>query len=368
MRYQPLGSTGMNVSSLCLGTMSFGAWGNRDHDDCVRVIRSALDQGVNFVDTADVYSRGEAEGIVGQALKGRRDDVVLATKVSAPMSEDPNHRGNSRRWITREIEASLRRLGTDHVDLYQIHRPDPGTDIDETLSVLSDLISAGKVRAIGCSAFPAEQIVEAHWAAARRGRERFRCEQPPYSVFDRQVEASVLPTAERYGMGVITYGPLANGWLSGRYRTEADIDLTAGRPARRPGRFDPALATTQRKLELVAELDQVAADAGISLLHLAIAFVTSHRAVTSAIIGPRTQEQADGLLAGQDVVLDAATLDRIDQIVAPGTAVAAERPWTPPALASPALRRRRLHGAGGAASYMVPKVPRQGVTGRGSGR
>jgi aryl-alcohol dehydrogenase-like predicted oxidoreductase len=340
MRYLPLGSTGMKVSNLCLGTMMFGARANRDHDEAVRIIQGALDQGINFVDTADVYSRGESEEIVGRALKGRRDDVVLATKVSNPMDDEPNHRGNSRRWIRQEIEASLRRLGTDHVDLYQIHRPDPSTDVEETLSVLTDLIREGKVRAIGCSTFPAEQIVEAHWAAERRGLERFRCEQPAYSIFDREIEASVLPTAERYGMGVITYGPLANGWLSGRYRTAADIDLSTGRPRNRPDRFDPGLALNRRKLELVAELDQVASEAGISLLHLAIAFVTSHRAVTSAIIGPRTQDQADGLLTGQDVVLDAGTLDRIDAIVAPGTGVAPERRWTPPALTDPALRRR----------------------------
>src|ERR1700744_2060015 len=230
MRYLPLGSTGMQVSNLCLGAMMFGGRGNPDHDDAVRIIHSALDRGINFIDTADVYSRGESGEIEGKALKGRRDNVVLATKVHGAMGEDPNQQGNSRRWIRREIEASLRRLGTDYVDLYQIHRPSPETDIEETLSVLTDLIREGKVRAIGCSTFPAEQIVEAHWAAERRGLERFRCEQPAYSIFDREIEASVLPTAERYGMGVITYGPLANGWLSGRYRTAADIDLSTGRP------------------------------------------------------------------------------------------------------------------------------------------
>jgi aryl-alcohol dehydrogenase-like predicted oxidoreductase len=340
MRYLSLGSTGMQVSNLCLGAMMFGARYNPDHDDAVRIIHSALDKGINFVDTADVYSRGESEEIVGKALKGRRDDVVLATKVHGTMGDDPNQQGNSRRWIRREIEASLRRLGTDHIDLYQIHRPSPETDIEETLSVLTDLIREGKVRAIGCSTFPAEQIVEAHWAAERRGLERFRCEQPPYSIFDRQIETSVLPTTERYGMGVIVWGPLAAGWLSGRYRSPADIDLNAGRARTRPDRFDPALAANQRKLELIGELAKIAADAGISLLHLAIAFVTSHRAVTSAIIGPRTQEQADGLLAGQDVVLDNATLDRIDELVAPGTAVGGGAQWAPPWLTDASLRRR----------------------------
>jgi aryl-alcohol dehydrogenase-like predicted oxidoreductase len=340
MRYLPLGSTGMQVSNLCLGAMMFGGRGNPDHDDAVRIIHSALDRGINFIDTADVYSRGESEEIVGKALKGRRDDVVLATKVHGAMGDDPNQQGNSRRWIRREIEASLRRLGTDHVDLYQIHRPSPETDIEETLSVLTDLIREGKVRAIGCSTFPAEQIVEAHWAAERRGLERFRCEQPPYSIFDREIETSLLPTAERYGMGVIVWGPLSSGWLSGRYRSAADIDLTAGRARTRPDRFDPALDSNQRRLELIGELAKVAADAGVSLLHLAIAFVTSHRAVTSAIIGPRTQEQADGLLTGQDVTLDSATLNRIDELVAPGTAVGGGKLWAPPWLADASLRRR----------------------------
>jgi aryl-alcohol dehydrogenase-like predicted oxidoreductase len=340
MRYVPLGSTGMQVSTLCLGAMMFGARYNPDHDDAVRIIRGALDQGVNFVDTADVYSRGESEEIVGKALAGRRDDVILATKVHGAMGDDRNQQGNSRRWIRREIEASLRRLGTDYVDLYQVHRPDPDTDIEETLSVLTDLVREGKVRAIGSSTFPAEQIVEAHWAAERRGLERFRCEQPPYSVFDRAVETSLLPTAERYGMGVIVWGPLASGWLSGRYRSAADIDLSSGRARTRPDRFDPALAGNQQKLELIGELTKVAADAGLSLVHLAIAFVTSHRAVTAAIIGPRTQEQADDLLAGQDVVLDSATLDRIDELVPPGSSVGGDRLWAPPWLTDPALRRR----------------------------
>jgi aryl-alcohol dehydrogenase-like predicted oxidoreductase len=340
MRYVPLGSTGMQVSTFCLGAMMFGARANPDHDDAVRIIRGALDQGINFVDTADVYSRGESEEIVGKALQGRRDNVILATKVHGAMGDDRNQQGNSRRWIRQEIEASLRRLQTDYVDLYQIHRPDPDTDIEETLSVLTDLVREGKVRAIGSSTFPAEQIVEAQWAAERRGLERFRCEQPPYSIIDRSVETSLLPTAERYGMGVIVWGPLASGWLSGRYRSAADIDLSSGRARTRPDRFDPALAGNQQKLALIGELTKVAADAGVSLVHLAIAFVTSHRAVTAAIIGPRTQEQADDLLAGQDVVLDSDTLNRIDELVAPGTSVGGDRLWVPPWITDPALQRR----------------------------
>src|SRR6201996_4567454 len=340
MRYLPLGSTGMQVSNLCLGAMMFGARYNPDHDDAVRIIHSALDKGINFVDTADVYSRGESEEIVGQALQGRRDNVILATKAHGAMGDDPNQQGNSRRWIRREIEASLRRLKTDYVDLYQIHRPDPDTDIEETLPVLTDLVREGKVGAIGSSTFPAEQIVEAHWAAERRGLERFRCEQPPYSIFDRAVETSLLPTAERYGMGVIVWGPLSSGWLSGRYRTAADIDLSAGRARTRPDRFDPALAGNQHKLELIGELTKVAADAGLSLVHLAIAFVTSHRAVTAAIIGPRTQEQAGDLRARQAVVLAEATRNRIDELVAPGPAIGDDRLWVPPWITDPALQRR----------------------------
>jgi len=331
----------MQVSTYCLGAMMFGEWGNPDAGDCVRIIHRAIDSGINFIDTADVYSRGESEQIVGRALAGRRDDVVLASKVHGVMGDDPNHRGNSRRWIIREVEASLQRLGTDHLDLYQIHRPDPSTDVEETLSALSDLVHQGKVRAIGSSTFPAELVVEAQWAAERRGLERFRCEQPPYSIFVRGIENAVLPTCARYGMGVIVWSPLAGGWLSGRYRSASDVDLTSGRASRIPARFDPAIPGNQRKLELVAELDKVASDAGMPLTHLAMAFSVTHPAVTSAIIGPRTMEQLDDLLAGSAVELDDATLDRIDAIVAPGTNLSgADGGWVPPWVAEPAARRR----------------------------
>src|SRR3954463_11785866 len=232
MEHRTLGRTGVKVSPLCLGAMMFGAWGNPDHDVSIRIIHAALDAGINFIDTADVYSRGESEEIVGKALKGRRDNVVLATKVHGPMGEDPNEFGNSRRWIVREVENSLRRLQTDWIDLYQIHRPEEDTDIDETLGALTDLVRAGKVRYIGSSTFPPSQIVEAQWAAEKRGRERFVCEQPPYSMLIRAVEADVLPTCRRYGMGVIPWSPLAGGWLSGSYRKGAD--LPASRPPQRP--------------------------------------------------------------------------------------------------------------------------------------
>ncbi|MBV9793459.1 MAG: aldo/keto reductase, partial [Actinobacteria bacterium] len=324
-----------------LGAMMFGAWGNTDHDDSVRIIHAALDAGINFVDTADVYSGGESEEIVGKALRGRRDQVVLATKANGSMGEDPNMSGNSRRWIVREVENSLRRLETDHIDLYQMHRPDPATDIDETLSALSDLIRAGKIRAAGSSTFPAEQIVEAQWVAERRGHERFRSEQPPYSIFARGVEAAVLPTCARYGMGVITWSPLAGGWLTGRYRKDTDIDMSSGRAQRIPRRFDPALPGNTRKLEAVEDLIKVAADAGTSLVHLATAFVLAHPAVTSAIIGPRTMDQLQDLLAGAEVSLDDETLDRIDAIVPPGVTLNdADAGWAPPALTDPGQRRR----------------------------
>ncbi len=341
MRYRTLGSTGMKVSTYCLGAMMFGQWGNTDADECVRIVHAALDAGVNFVDTADVYSSGESEEIVGRALAKRRDGVVLASKVHGAMGDDPNERGNSRRWIVREVEASLRRLRTDHLDLYQIHRPDPDTDVEETLSALTDLVHQGKVRAIGSSTFPAELIVEAQWAADRRGLERFRCEQPPYSMFVRGAEAAVLPTCARHGMGVIVWSPLAAGWLAGRYRTEGDVDLGSGRARRLPVRFDLSLPGNRRKLELVGDLEQVARDAGLSLTHLAMAFSVAHPAVTSAIIGPRTMAHLEDVLAGASVELDDETLDRIDSIVAPGTTLSApDDGYVPPAIAEPALRRR----------------------------
>src|SRR3954471_24058382 len=318
MERTTLGRTGIQVSRHCLRAMMFGAWGNRDHDDCVRIIHAALDNGINFIDTADVYSGGESEEIVGKALKGRRDEVVLATKFVSPMSEDTNNRGASRRWIMQEVEHSLRRLGTDHIDLYQAHRPDPTVDLDETLGALSDLVHQGKVRVIGSSTYPAELIVEAQWVAEHRGRERFRCEQPPYSIFARGVETAVLPTCRKYGMGVIPWSPLAGGWLTGRYR-RGEAMPTTGRAKRIPERFDYERPENQRKLDLVEELLKIAADAGVSLTHLAHAFVLEHPAITAAIIGPRTMEQLTDVLAGADVTLGNDVLDRIDKLVPPGT-------------------------------------------------
>jgi aryl-alcohol dehydrogenase-like predicted oxidoreductase len=336
-----LGRTGVSVSPLCLGAMMFGAWGNPDHDESVRIIHRALDAGINFIDTADVYSRGESEEIVGKALAGgRRDHVVLATKFHGAMGDDPNESGNSRRWIFQEVENSLRRLGTDWIDLYQVHRHDPWIDLDETLGALSDLVQAGKVRYIGSSTFPPSVIVEAQWVAERRGRERFVCEQPPYSLLVRGIEAEVLPVCQQYGMGVIPWSPLAGGWLSGRYRLGQEPPQST-RADRIPNRYDLSLPENQRKLEAADALARLAEENGMSLIEMAIAFVINHPAVTAAIIGPRTMEQLESQLTAADVKLSDEMLDRIDEIVPPGTTfTAADAGYTPPALADPSLRRR----------------------------
>ena len=339
--HRELGSTGVKVSPLCLGAMMFGAWGNTDHEDSIAIIHRALDAGINFIDTADVYSRGESEEIVGKALAGgRRDSVVLATKIHGRMhDEDPNQFGNSRRWIVKEVENSLRRLKTDWIDLYQIHRPEPDTDIDETLGALSDLVHAGKVRYIGSSTFPAHEIVEAQWVARQRGRERFVCEQPPYSMLVREIEQDMLPTARRHQMGVIPWSPLAGGWLSGRYRKGAETPSST-RADRIPGRYDLSLPENQLKLDKADALAQLAEEAGITLIEMAIAFVIRHPAVTSAIIGPRTMEHLESQLKAADVVLSDDVLDRIDEIVPPGVNVSpADGGWPNPGL-EPAARRR----------------------------
>ncbi|MFJ2649602.1 aldo/keto reductase [Streptomyces sp. NPDC087420] len=335
MKRRILGGTGMSVSEVALGTMMFGAMGNTDHDESVRMIHRALDAGVNFVDTADVYSEGESEEIVGKALKGRRDEVVLATKFGWPMGDDLNRRGGSPRWIVQAVENSLRRLGTDHIDLYQMHRPDPHTDIDETLAALSDLVRSGKVRAIGSSCTPAELIVEARWTAERHGHRPFRTEQPPYSILLRGIESSVLPTTQRYGMGVLTYGPLSSGWLSGRANPSKGARAALG-----PKTFDLSVPANQTKAEAVRRLTELAVEAGMPLSHLATAFVRSHPAITSVLIGPRRPEHLDDLLAGAETELSPDVLDRIDEIVPPGTNLNQDDIYyTPPALADKRLRR-----------------------------
>jgi aryl-alcohol dehydrogenase-like predicted oxidoreductase len=342
MELRQLGRTGVQVSPLCLGAMMFGAWGETDHDESIRIIHHALDSGINFVDTADVYSRGESEEIVGKALAGgRRDDVILATKVHGRMGDDPNEFGNSRRWIVREVENSLRRLKTDWIDLYQIHRPEPDTDIDETLGALTDLVRAGKVRYIGSSTFPPSAIVEAQWTAERRGRERFVCEQPPYSMLIRAAETDVLPTCLRYGMGVIPWSPLAGGWLSGKFRRGGDAEPSSRRAQMLPQRYDLSLPGNQRKLDAAEALAQLAEEAGLTLIRMALAFVLRHPAVTAPIIGPRTMEHLESQLAAAGVVLSDDVLDKIDEIVPPGTNVnPADTGYDPPAIKDKSLRRR----------------------------
>ncbi|MDX6253140.1 MAG: hypothetical protein QOF10_6500 [Kribbellaceae bacterium] len=337
MQRRILGGTGMSVSEFALGTMMFGAMGNTDHEESVRTIHMAIDAGINFIDTADVYSQGESEEVVGKALKGRRDDIVLATKFFHPMGRDENHHGGSRRWIMRAVENSLRRLDTDYIDLYQMHRPDPDTDIDETLSALSDLVRAGKVRAIGSSTFPAELIVEAQWAATRGGHHRFVTEQPRYSILTRTIETAVLPTAQRHNMGVLTYGPLGSGWLSGR-ENPAQGHRGQGAAAKD---FDLSVPANRAKLDAVEKLAALANEAGLALPHLATAFVLAHPAVTSVLLGPRTPQQLDSSLAGAGVRLSEDILDRIDEIVAPGTEVNPDdNYYTNPAIADPRRRRR----------------------------
>ncbi len=334
MQYRTLGKTGIRVSPYCLGAMMFGAVGNTDHEDAIRIIHKAIDTGINFIDTADFYSHGESEEIVGKALKGRRDHIVLATKANLPMGTDPNQQGNSRRWLVRAVEDSLRRLQTDYIDLFQIHRPAPDTDIEETLSALTDLMRAGKIRAIGSSTYPVSDIVEAQWVAEKRGLARFRCEQPSYSILNRSIEREVLPTCEKYGMGVMVWSPLSMGLLTGRYRMGQHTDSARVR-------FNPGYMTDAGKLDAVEKLIIVAQDAGLSLTHLAMAFAIAHPGVTSANLGPRTMAQLDDLLAGAGVVLSDEVLDRIDQIVAPGTDVGPlHAAYKPPALTDVRLRRR----------------------------
>jgi len=348
MEHRNLGHTGMSVSPLCLGAMMFGAWGEPDHDASTAIIHQALDAGINFIDTADIYSQGESETIVGKALRGRRDDVILATKFHGPMDVpmgapggDPNKRGNSRRWIVKEVENSLRRLQTDWIDLYQVHRPDSGTDDDETIAALTDLQRQGKIRAFGSSTFPAHRIVEGQWISEKRALGRFVTEQPPYSVLDRGVERDVLPVAEQFHLGIIAWSPLAGGWLTGRFRKGQDTPQT-NRAKMMPDRFDLSKPANQAKLDAVEDLAVLAEQTGMSLVHLALAFVMQHPAVTAPILGPRTMAQLDSQLGAADVHLSTDILDRIDQIVAPGSTIADDgNTYLTDALTNPFLRRRR---------------------------
>ncbi|MDG9691429.1 aldo/keto reductase [Streptomyces sp. DH17] len=340
MQYRTLGRTGVQVSSLALGAMNFGAIGRTTQDEATAIVDAALEAGVNVIDTADMYGRGESEEMVGKAVAGRRDDIVLATKAVMPMSEDRNHRGASRRWLVTALDNSLRRLGVDHVDLYQIHRWDPETGDEETLSALTDLQRAGKIRYFGSSTFPAYRMVQAQWAAREHRLSRYVSEQPSYSVLQRGIEGDVLPVSEQYGLGVLVWSPLASGWLSGAVR--AGREITTHRSAVMPERFDPSLPANRARLDAVERLARVADEAGLTLIQLALGFVTAHPAVTAALIGPRTLDHLHAQLTAADTVLPDDVLDAIDEIVAPGTDLAAHEKFdTPPALLDPALRRRR---------------------------
>src|ERR1700693_6324945 len=338
MEYRTLGRTGIKVSPLCLGAMMFGAWGTPDHDESIRIIDAALDAGINFVDTADVYSFGESEEIVGKALaRTKRHKVVLATKVHGQMGQDPNAQGNSRRWIMAACDNSLRRLRVDYIDLYQTHRPSPETDIDETLGALTDLVRAGKIRYFGSSTFPAHEIVEAQWVAERRARERFVTEQPPYSILVRLIEKDVLPMCQRYGMGVLSWSPLAGGWLSGAFGPGKEN--TSRRSAMLTHHYDMSVPGNQQKPDAVTKLTGVADGAGLSLIQLALGFVLEHPAVTSPIIGPRTMEHLESQLPALELRLSADVLDRIDEIVPPGTDLnVTDVGWVPAAIEDSSLR------------------------------
>jgi aryl-alcohol dehydrogenase-like predicted oxidoreductase len=339
MQYRTLGRTGVQVSSLVLGAMNFGTLGRTTQDEVTAIVDAALEGGINLIDTADMYGSGESEEMVGKAIAGRRDDIVLATKAAMPMGDERNHRGSSRRWLVTELDNSLRRLDVDHVDLYQMHRWDPATSDEETLSALTDLQRAGKIRYFGSSTFPAYRIVAAQWAARENHLSRYVTEQPSYSILQRGIEAHVLPVTQEYGLGVLAWSPLASGWLSGAVRDGRPV--TTHRSAIIPQRFDTAIPANQARMDAVEQLAKVAAEAGLTMIALALGFVTAHPAVTSAIIGPRTLGHLHSQLAAADTVLSAEVLDAIDAIVAPGTDLApGEKHDTPPALLDPALRRR----------------------------
>lgn len=340
MQYRTLGRTGVQVSALALGAMNFGAIGRTTQDEATALVDTALEAGVNLIDTADWYGLGDSEEMVGKAIAGRRDDIVLATKATMPMGEERNHKGGSRRWLVTALDDSLRRLGVDHVDLYQMHRWDPETSDEETLSALTDLQRAGKIRYFGSSTFPAYRIVQGQWAARDLRLGRYVTEQPSYSILQRGIEADVLPVTEEYGLGVLVWSPLASGWLSGAVREGRDI--TTSRSAIMPERFDLSIPANRTRLDAVERLAAVADEAGLTLIQLALGFVTAHPGVTSALIGPRTPEHLQSQLAAADTVLSADVLDAIDEIVAPGVDLAAHEKFdTPPALLDPSLRRRR---------------------------
>ncbi|WP_433796044.1 aldo/keto reductase [Actinoplanes sp. CA-252034] len=339
MQYRSLGRTGVRVSTLALGAMNFGAMARTGQDEATAIIDAALEAGINLIDTADMYGQGESERLVGKAIAGRRDDIVLATKAALPMGEDRNRQGGSRRWLVTALDESLRRLGVDHVDLYQIHRWDPATSDEETLSALTDLQRAGKIRYFGSSTFPAYRIVQAQWAARDHHLSRYVTEQPSYSALQRGIETHVLPVTREYGMGVLVWSPLASGWLSGAIR--AGQEISTHRSGLMRQRFDLTVPANRARLDAVEQLVEVADGAGLTLIQLALGFVTAHPGVTSAIIGPRTLDHLHSQVAAADTVLSADVLDAIDAIVPPGLDLAPdEKIDTPPSLLDASQRRR----------------------------
>ncbi len=319
MEYRSLGRTGVQVSVLCLGCMMFG--GRTEPEDSYAIIDRALDAGINFLDTANVYSRGRSEEVTGEALKrnGKRDKIVLATKVHGRMDDDdPNAWGNQRRHIIEQCDASLRRLQTDYIDLYQIHRPQPNIPIDETLRALDDLIRAGKVRYIGTSTFAAWQLLESVWVAKELGLNRFVCEQPPYNLLDRRIERELLPMARTYGVGIIPWSPLAGGLLTGKYRR--------GAPEPPDSRYTDVKdrpwmqrRKTEGVYDVVEAIEPLAEEKDCTLSQLALAWCARQPGVTSPIIGPRTMEQLEDNLGTLDVTLTDNDYEKIDELVPPGS-------------------------------------------------
>lgn len=341
MQHRTLGRTGMQVSTIALGAMNFGALGRTTQDEATAIVDAALAAGVNLVDTADFYGAGESEEMVGRAIAGRREDVVLATKAGLPMGEERNHGGASRRWLTTALEASLRRLGVDHVDLFQVHRDDPATSDEETLGALTDLQRAGKIRAFGSSSFPAHRIVAGQWAAREHHLGRYATEQPGYSVLQRAIESDVLPVTEEHGMGVLVWSPLAGGWLTGAIREGRAVSTQRSGIGWLADRFDVSLPVNRAKLDAVEALATIADEAGLTMVQLALGFVTAHPGVTSALVGPRTLAHLGSQLAAADTVLPADVLDAIDAVVPPGLDLAPEeKNVTVPALVDASLRRR----------------------------
>lgn len=318
MRYRPFGRTGVTVSELCLGAMMFG--GATEEKESAAIIDAAIDAGVNFIDTANVYSRGRSEEVVGAALEanGQRDRIVLATKVHGVMDDDdPNAKGNSRRHIIAQCEASLRRLRTDHVDLYQIHRPDPAVPVDETLRALDDLVRAGKVRYLGFSTFAAWQVVESIYVAKELGLNRVVCEQPPYHLLDRRIERELVPVAQTYGLALIPWSPLAGGFLTGKYARGA-ARPEGSRLARRQG---PAREYGDDAFDVLDVVNEIAVEKGCTPSQVALAWCAAQPAITSPIIGPRTMEQLEDNLGALDVELGEGEFARLDAVAQPGRAI-----------------------------------------------